>query len=217
MPKTAEKKKQEVVKVETQELADAPKWQVTADDIDIPRLNIKQKSSQFDAGEFGSLVSEKSHVILDPGESTEAIVVNVMKAWRELTDFGGEKGRVAYTEEASKELIADSEHEVIEFADITMLFPRPEGGDEAAYPFPIGDQFYSMGKLDVSKGAYRNTFKRLARFAAFNPDVPLVQKLWTFKTELLTRGQVAWYSPSLTIAIGESPKAVVDFMNNFTS
>tara|TARA_B100000131_G_scaffold108404_1_gene105288 strand:- start:17311 stop:17964 length:654 start_codon:yes stop_codon:yes gene_type:complete len=217
MPKAVEKKKQEVVEVETQELTEAPKWQVTADDIDIPRLNIKQKSSQFDAGEFGSLVSEKTHVILDPGESTEVIVVNVMKAWRELTDFGGEKGRVAYTEEAYKDLASDSEHDVIEFADITMLFSKPDGGDETAYPFPIGDKFYSMGKLDVSKGAYRNTFKRLATFAAFNPDVPLTQKLWTFKTELLTRGQVAWYSPSLTIAVGDAPKAVVDFMDKFTS
>ena len=216
MPKAVEQKKQEVVKVETQEITDAPKWQVTADDIDIPRLNIKQKSSQFEAGEFGSLISEKTHVVLDPGETTEVIVANVMKAWRELTDFGVERGRVAYTEEAAEKLAAESEHEVIEFADITMLFPKPEGGDEVAYPFPIGDTFYSMGKLDVSKGAYRNTFKRLARFAAFNPDVPLVQKLWTFKTELLTRGQVAWYSPSLTIAIGEAPKAVVDFMNKFT-
>lgn len=216
MPKAVEQKKQEVVKVETQEITDAPKWQVTADDIDIPRLNIKQKSSQFEAGEFGSLISEKTHVVLDPGETTEVIVANVMKAWRELTDFGGERGRVAYTEEAAEKLAAESEHEVIEFADITMLFPAPEGADEVAYPFPIGDTFYSMGKLDVSKGAYRNTFKRLARFAAFNPDVPLVQKLWTFKTELLTRGQVAWYSPSLTIAIGEAPKAVVDFMNKFT-
>tara|TARA_R100001510_G_C7649848_1_gene207317 strand:- start:927 stop:1580 length:654 start_codon:yes stop_codon:yes gene_type:complete len=216
MPKTAEKKKQEVVEVEKKELTEAPKWQVTAADIDIPRLNIKQKSSQFEAGDFGSLVSDKTHVILDPGESTEVIVVNVMKAWRELTDFGGEKGRVAYTEEAAQELLADSDHEVIEFADITMLFAKPENGDETAYPFPIGDQVYSMGKLDVSKGAYRNTFKRLATFAAFNPDVPLSQKLWTFKTELLTRGQVAWYSPSLTIAVGDAPEAVVEFMSNFT-
>ena len=216
MPKTTEKK-QKIVEAEKHEISEAPKWVITASDIDIPRLNIKQKSSQFDAGEFGDLVSEKTHVLLDAGESTEVIVVDIVKAWREKTEFGGEKGRVARTQEEAKELAEDSEYEILEFADITMLYPKPEGGDETAYPFPIGDQFYSMGRLDVSKGAYRNTFKRLARFAAFNPDTPLCKKLWTCKTELLTRGQVAWYSPSLTIAVGDAPDAVVDFMSKFNS
>ena len=216
MAKTAEKK-QNIVEVEKHEISEAPKWVITANDIDIPRLNIKQKSSQFDAGEFGDLVCEKTHVLLEAGESTETIVVDIVKAWREKTEFGGEKGRIARTEKAAKELEEDSEHEILEFAELTMNFPKPEGGDETAYPFPIGDEFYAMGRLDVSKGAYRNTYKRLARFAAFNPEVPLCKKLWTFKSELLTRGQVAWYSPSLTIAVGEAPSAVVDFMSKFNA
>ena len=51
MPKTTEKK-QEVVDVEKQELAGSPKWEIAAADIDIPRFNIRQKSSEYDAGDF---------------------------------------------------------------------------------------------------------------------------------------------------------------------
>ena len=59
MPKTTEKK-EEIVEVEKTELAESPKWEIAASDIDIPRFNIRQKSSEYDAGEFGDLVIDKS-------------------------------------------------------------------------------------------------------------------------------------------------------------
>ena len=63
MPKTKEKK-QEVVEVPSAELAqiantalaDSPKWEEAAADILLNRLNIRGKSSEYDAGDFGDIV-----------------------------------------------------------------------------------------------------------------------------------------------------------------
>jgi len=217
MPKTKEKK-QEVVEVEKQELAGTPKWEIAATDIDIPRYNIRQKSSEYDAGEFGDLVIDKSHVVVKEGTTTDVIVVSAVKAWREKIDYQlGIRGRIARTEEESIALAADSEYEVLPFADITFLIPKPEGADDDAYQFPIGDETYAMGKLDVQNKSYRGTYMRLCTFAKFNPAVPLMKKTWTFKTEYDSRGKTEWYNATFTVAKGEAPDAVVEFVQNFTS
>jgi len=217
MPKTTEKK-EEVIEVDKQELAESPKWEIAASDIDIPRFNIRQKSSEYDSGEFGDLVIDKSHVVVKEADTAEVIVISAVKAWREKIPYEMDiRGRIARTEEERAALASDSEYEVREFADITMLIPQHDGGDEDAFQFPIGDKMYAMGKLDVQNVSYRNTYKRLCTFAKFNPKEPLTKKTWTFKTEFASRGKTEWYNASLTIAKGEAPEAVVDFIENFTS
>ena len=55
--------KQEVVEVKKNELAGAQQLSITPSDIDIPRLNIVQKTSSID-GPVGSVVLDKTHILM---------------------------------------------------------------------------------------------------------------------------------------------------------
>ena len=207
-------------KAEVVEVAEPPKLQISAGDIEISRLNIIQSSSEI-AGDAGAVVMDRSTVLLEPEQQCYAIPVNAIKGWRENIPFGSpEMPRLASTEEQKSEIDADSEYGTIEFAEVILLFPMPEDAGEdkqELYPYPIGDGAYALGKLNVAKDAYRCTFKRLATFSAFNPDFPLCAKLWNFKAELLTRGRHSWYVPSLTVSKEDAPEEVRTFVTRITS
>jgi hypothetical protein len=209
--------KQAIVKKEKQEITEAPKLAISASDIEIPRLNVVQKSSQID-GSFGAVVLDRTSTVLEPEQSANVTIISAVKAWRENVPYESEEiGRIATTEEQKAAIDADSEWGTIEFADIVMLIPKPEGGDDTAFPYPIGDEMFAMGKLNVNKNGYRNTYKRLATFAAFNPNASLSTRLWSFKTELITKGKYAWYVPSLTITSEEASDEVNEFVTRITS
>lgn len=210
--KVIEKKKAQVAVV-----AGPPKLAITAEDIEIARLNIIQQSSSIE-GEVGSVVLDRTTVLMDPEEVCLVIPVNAIKAWREDIPFGNaEIPRIANTEEQRKSIEDDSVFGTIEFAEITLLFPKPEGADDDLYPYPIGDGSYALGKVNVAKDGYRCTYKRLATFAAFNPDMPLCAKLWKFKAELLTRGMNSWYVPSFQATVDDSPEDVKGFITRITA
>ena len=209
--------KQAIVKKEKQEITEAPKLAISASDIEIPRLNVVQKSSQID-GAFGAVVLDRTNTVLEPEQSASVTIISAVKAWRENVPYESEEiGRIATTEEQKAAIDADSEWGTIEFADIVMLIPKPEGGDDTSFPYPIGDEMFAMGKINVNKNGYRNTYKRLATFAAFNPTASLSTRLWTFKTELITKGKYAWYVPSLTITREEAADDVTAFVTRITS
>ena len=209
--------KQAIVKKEKQEITEAPKLAISASDIEIPRLNVVQKSSQID-GAFGAVVLDRTNTVLEPEQSANVTIISAVKAWRENVPYESEEiGRIAATEEQKAAIDADSEWGTIEFADIVMLIPKPEGGSDTAFPYPIGDEMFAMGKINVNKNGYRNTYKRLATFAAFNPTASLSTRLWSFKTELITKGKYAWYVPSLTITSEEAADDVTAFVTRITS
>lgn len=187
-----------------------------ANDIDIPRINLVQKTSDIDAP-VGSVVIDKKHVLLKPDEPAEAIVLMAVKGWREDIPYDDDGiPRIAYTPDEMQAIAAQSEYEMLEFAEITLMFKQPEGSEnEEAYPFPIGDHQYAIGKINVAKDAYRQTYKRLATFAAFNKSVPLQSKLWNFESSLMTKGKYSWYAPSLSITQKQPDEAVLEFTSNF--
>ena len=95
MPKTKEIKtievevedKAELAQVENTALADSPKWEEASTDILIGRINVKGKSSGYDAGDFGDLVIKQENVIVKDGHKAQAVVVSAVKAWREKNSF----------------------------------------------------------------------------------------------------------------------------------
>ena len=226
---SANNKKQETVskKQETNTaLAEKPKAElatanasgmtISSSDIDVPRVNIVQKTSEIEAP-LGSLVLDKTHVLAEAEDTVAVTVLSVIKGWREDIDYDSDEiPQIAYSQEEADQIKATSEYDLLEFAEITILFKQPEGGDDAAYPFPIGDDNYAIGRLNVAKDAYRQTFKRLATFAAFNPDASLQHRLWDFKSSLISRGKYSWYAPSLSVAQGEPTDAVKTFVTNFS-
>lgn len=181
-------------------------------DIDIPRLNIVQKMSEIE-GPIGSVVLDKSEVILTPGEKASVIVIGAIKKWKEDVPFGDEYiPKVVGTEAEARELAAESSYEVLEFAELVLLIPQP-GEDDTNFPYPIGDKNYQIGRLTVQKDSYRLTYKRLFTFHTFNRDIPISSRLWTFSSDLMTKGKYSWYVPSLVITKGPTPPEVIEFIN----
>lgn len=191
---------------------------IDSSDIDIPRVNVVQKTSDIEAS-TGSLVLDKKFTLLKPEQSGEVVVVSATKSWKEDIPFDSDTiPRIANTPDESRKLALDSEWPILEFADIILLFKQPEGStDDEAYAFPIGDENYALAKLYVAKDAYRQTFKRLATFAAFNRTTPIQNRVWSFQTQLMEKGKYSWYVPSLTATNEQTPKAVAEFLSSFNA
>ena len=207
-----------VVEAKKEELAApsaAPRLSISAEDIEIPRLNVIQGSSEIE-GDEGALVINRTHTIMPTGGSISVIPITAQKGWAENVPFGSNDiARVAYLPEEKKAIAEDSQYGLIEFADITFLIPEPEGIEEGAtdaFPFPIGGTSFAMGKLHVRKAAYRNTFKRLGLFQAMNPDAPLCTNHWKFQADQVTANRNSWYIPQITPTKAETDKQVVEFI-----
>lgn len=207
MSTTLKKQKKEEVKV----IPEAPKLEFSAEDMNAPRLNVVQAQSKI-AGETGALVVDKLHTLILHEEECKAVPIKVQKGWREDTPFGhAEMPQMVFSEEEAEELKKESEWPVVAFAEIMFLFPKGESEEDDTYPYAVGDEFYAMGKINVAKDAYKHTFKRLATFSAFNPEAPLCEKYWKFKTELLTRGMNSWFVPSITPTTEGTPDEIKIF------
>lgn len=211
--------KTKLVEAKKEELAApvaAPRLAISAEDIEIPRLNVIQGSSEID-GDEGALVINRTHTIMPTGGSLSVIPITAVKGWAENVPFGSnEVARVAYTADEKQAIAEDSDYGTIEFADVTLLIPEPEDiGEDAAdaFPFPIGETSYAMGKIHVRKAAYRNTFKRLGLFQAMNPDSPLCAKHWKFQADQATANRVSWYIPQMTVTKVDTDPQVVDFVS----
>lgn len=185
-----------------------------ASDVDIPIGNIVQKISQID-GPVGSLVVDKKHVILPAETPRDVYVVKALKEWHEDLPFGTEGGQYAKTEEEYRALVEQGV-QMVEHAYISLMIPSAgEEVDEAAFPFPFGDRHYCLARLYVAKDAYRQTYKRLATYVAMNQGRSFRERLWTFESQLITKGKYSWYAPSLSISASQPDPQVVEFIRSF--
>lgn len=186
-------------------------------DIDIPRLNVTQKTSTFEAP-TGSLVLDKTHVILQPNTGINVVVVKADKMWREDTPFDEDVvPQIAKNPEELAALTACTTYPVIEFAEIVFMIP-PVGEDEpdhSVYQFPIAGKQWALGKLNVQKDAYRQTFKRLATFQGLNPTTPFYAKQWNLSVGLMTKGKYSWWVPSLKATDEAVSEEVTAFLAQF--
>ena len=217
MPKT--KEKEEIVEVNTGVAAPVEsnlEFKIEPSDINIPYFAIKSALSQYDAGELGDLVVDKTHVIAKGGEPIEISIIKMIKGWEEDVKFGNPKERV-YSLEARDELASRSPNDLKEFAEITIAVEKPEDGDDAAYPFPIGDKFYTIGVLTVKNYALVNTYKRVCTLAAFNPKTALGDKKWKLTVNHVQGKNNDWWQPELAVTQEDSPQAITDFVASFNS
>ncbi len=211
MSKVAQKKKEELAQ------PSGPQLLITPADIEIPRLNLVQKMSQIE-GPVGGVVIDRKSTLLEKDETCPAIIVNATKGWRENIPFGSdEMPRIASNESQKESIEEDSTWgEMLPFADITLLFPQPEGADDDSYPYPVGNANYALGKINVAKDGYRCTYKRLCTFQMFNFDLPLCAKVWTFGSELITKGSHSWFIPTLTATKEDTPAEAREFIERIT-
>ena len=192
---------------------------IDASDIDIPRVNVVQKTSDItcrdgEPAPYGSIVLDKSIVLAQPETAIKVVPLIATKRWREDIPYDSDDvPRIAGSEAEKNQLALDSEYNLLEFAEITFLF---EGDDDVeAFPLPLGKKNYAMGRINVAKDAYRQTFKRLTTFAVFNKTTPIHTRLWNLTSSAITRGKYSWFAPSLAITQDEPSKEVISFVEGF--
>jgi hypothetical protein len=187
----------------------------SAQDIDIPRLNVIQKMSEI-KGPIGAVVIDQDSVLLEAEQKTPVVVIGATKRWKENVPFGEDYiPKIVSSESEAKELANDSSYEVIEFAEIILLIPQT-GDDDSLFPYPIGEGNYQIGRITVQKDAYRLTYKRLFTFQTFNPDISVATRFWSFGTELMSKGKYSWYVPTLSITKESAPAEAIEFANRLT-
>ncbi len=185
-----------------------------SEDIEIPRLNVIQKMSTIE-GPTGAVTIDKEAVLLEAEQKVPVIVVGALKRWKEDIPYDEDKiPRFANTKDEADKLAAESDYEVLEFAELVILIPQVEGADDELFPYPIGDNNYQLGRLTVQKDAYRMTYKRLFTFQTFNPTMPVAARQWLFGTELMSKGKYTWYVPTLSVTKQETPAEVLAFVAN---
>ena len=185
---------------------------VSLEDVDVPRLNVIQKMSQID-GPIGGIVIDKTDVLLEKDDRVDVIIGHTKKGWRENVPFGSdEMPRMAWSEAERSEVENDSEYgKMVVFGDITLLIPQPEGSEDDVYQYPIGDTNYALGVINVSKDGYKFTYKKLNTFQLFNSALPIAAKVWSFGTELITKGQHSWFIPTLKPTSENAPEEAITF------
>ena len=210
------KEETEIVKQEEASLATAASssgFVVSLEDVDVPRLNVIQKMSSIE-GPIGGVVIDKTDVLLEKDERVNVIIGHTKKGWRENIPFGSdEMPRMAWSEAERAEIESDTEYgSMVVFADITFLIPQPEGAeDDQLYQYPIGETNYALGVINVSKDGYKNTYKKLNTFQLFNSKLHISSKVWSFGTELITKGQHSWFVPTLKPTTENAPEEAVTF------
>jgi len=190
---------------------------INPDDIDIPWLNIVQRTSNMEVGDPGDLVHDKEHVIVGAEIPLKVVPLHPKKGWKEDIDFDSdETPRVVWSEKDRDALAADSDYDIMEFAELSFLLPNPDSKAtedfNPAYPFPIAGGQYNLGKIYVQKDGYRQTYKRLATFKTFNADVPIQSVYWELSIVLLERGKYKWYAPNLKVTEERTPEKLQAFL-----
>lgn len=186
-------------------------------DIEIPKLNVIQKMSQIE-GPVGSVVIDKDAVLLEAEDRAPVVIVGAVKKFKEDVPFDSDTiPKIVSTEEEARVLAEESQFEILEFAEIVLLLKQPEdSADDELYPYLIGGSNYQIARITVQKDAYRLTYKRLYTFQTFNPETSAASRLWSFGTEMMTKGKYSWYVPTLSITKEETPAEVVAFVNRIT-
>jgi len=205
---------------ENSSLAEVPSHiNIDMEDIDIPRINVVQATSQLD-GPQGSLLHNKEDVLAEKDVELDVVVVTAKKGWRQDIPYGtsDELPEIAWTRDRADMVAENGDYPMLEFAEITFLIRKPDDAeDDGAYTIPIGGVDYAIGSLNVAKNAYRSTYKRITTFAAFNKGVNLSSRVFKLKSELMTKGRNSWYSPTLRVSKDEAGEDVREFLESFAS
>jgi len=217
---TAEDTAAEATEVAVVHPTSAP-YSIDPEDIDIPWINVIQKTSNIDA-DLGAIVLDKKHTLAAAEQIVAAIPLEPRKGWKEDIDFDSDEvARVAYTEEERAKLEEESDYDLLEFSEIPLLIPAPDGKavDEAVYMFPVGDKRYAVGRIYAQKDGFRMTHKRLKTFDLFNHQkgVRHTERVWDFQSELMEKGKYRWYVPSLRPTEVKTDPELLAFLREFGS
>lgn len=205
-------------------LATAPsavEGQLEASDLDIPRINVAQKMSSDVPGRPGQISIGKEFVLYEPDVKIPINILSAKKAWKEKIPYGSDaRPRFAQTVEEAKALEAESEYEIMHFAEFVILVAHTpdclltEDDVFSAFPYEIDGHHFALAKLTAQSFGYDTTFKRVATAQATNPGLDLSNIIWNFQSVEKSSPKYKWHIPQFALTRGTTTPAVAEFLSN---
>lgn len=201
-----------------------------ASDSRLPRLNMRQKSSEGDLQEnfeFGDLVFARKIKLADAETSVIVVPIVSGKDYQQKVKFGEGQGVVYRTAQEvldnggtldySKEAVNDQ----IYFgprAHIQFAIKAPEGMSESDlnfFPFENGGDRWSMSIFTVASSAFTSLAKELETLRRHNMIMlkGLVYGSLEMSTKYKQKLNQEWYVPIVKL-VGENPAGLIEFLDS---
>jgi len=197
----------------TQELAVAPtkvasgiEGEVSQRDIQLPRLNLLQKTSELvDAGFSPNSFALNKEIPL--GKSIEVVVVKLFKKYQQDTVYGSEVtahvcDTLAEVREAGGSIEWGAENHYSEMANIELLVKAPADISEDhldAFPYEVDGSHWAPCMMTVAKTAYKASAKPIITAAFSTLRAGLHQGLWTVNAEMKSAPTGTWSVPQFKL------------------
>lgn len=196
------------------------------EDVRWPRVNLIHKTSKEEAITafgIGAIVLNQETKLSDGKTPLPVIAVHFIKDYIQKLPFGDpEKPTICKTSEEVRAKGGSLRYEDKDSGDyymrrghIQLLIPKPEGVDDALFPYEFGGVSYAMAILTVSSSAYTSAGKELNTLRASNKVMR--KGLRCGKLNLTTEGRknasFSWIVPVIKYA-GENPADLVQFIES---
>lgn len=189
----------------------------SAEDINIPRINVVQKMSKladepgWSPGDIAFMNEVKLASVNQPINIT---VFNVDRWWQQYLPYGSEEEpKIFRTREevfaAGGSITFQDPNEYRPLAHITALIEAPAtlGEDELElFPFERDGKHYALARWTVSGTAYGKTAKVvLSTLAMMKAHSPHVVK-FAMEVKKVTKGSNTWFQPQITFGGKHTPE-----------
>lgn len=196
--------------------------EVVTKDIQLPRLNLLQKTSELvDAGFTPNTFALNKEIPL--GKTITAVVVKLTKKWQQSLAFGADTqphvcDTLAEVREAGGSTEWGAENHYSELAHLQLLVKAPDNATEEqldAFPYEVDGGHWAPCMLTVAKTAYKAAAKPVITAAFSTLRQGLHNGLWTVSAEMKSAPMGTWSVPQfrLTGRTGEEMAALVASFN----
>jgi len=187
--------------------------EVEQKDIQLPRLNLLQKTSELvDAGFTPNTFALNKEIPL--GKSLQAVVVKLTKKWQQELTYGSETqphvcDTIAEVREAGGSTEWGSENRYSELAHMQLLVKAPAGLEEEqldAFPYEVDGGHWAPCMLTVAKTAYKAAAKPVITAAFATLRGGLHHGLWTINAEMKSAPMGTWSVPQFKLSGRTAPE-----------
>lgn len=182
-------------------------------DIQLPRLNLLQKTSELvDAGFSPNSFALNKEIPL--GKSLEVVVVKLSKKYQQDTVYGSEVqahvcDTLAEVREAGGSIEWGAENHYSEMANMQLLVKAPAGISEDqldAFPYEVDGSHWAPCMLTVAKTAYKAAAKPVITAAFSTLRAGLHHGLWTVVAEMKSAPMGTWSVPAFKLTGRTKPE-----------
>jgi hypothetical protein len=192
--------------------------EVNNKDLQLPRLNLLQKTSELvDAGFAPNTFALNKEIPL--GKTLEAVVVRLKKQFQQDLPYGSDVqphvcDTLAEVREAGGSTEWGADNHYSELAHMQLLIKAPEGLSEEqldSFPYEADGASWAPCMLTVAKTAYKAAAKPVITAAFSTLRQGLHHGLWAVSSELKTGPMGSWCVPQFKLA-GRTKKEMAELV-----